>query len=71
MNPTWQQKKLRKFCKGKGIHVTAYAPLGAYKDVWGQKLIMENKVLEKVSKVQAIFLLSFLPREQEKNCFQT
>ncbi|XP_038687939.1 non-functional NADPH-dependent codeinone reductase 2-like [Tripterygium wilfordii] len=29
MNPFWQQKKLRKFCDEKGIHVTAYSPLGA------------------------------------------
>ncbi|KAM0983115.1 hypothetical protein ACFX2J_015823 [Malus domestica] len=30
MNPSWQQGKLRDFCKEKGIHVTAWSPLGLY-----------------------------------------
>ncbi|KAG5550526.1 hypothetical protein RHGRI_015479 [Rhododendron griersonianum] len=28
ISPLWQQKKLRKFCEEKGIHVTAYSSLG-------------------------------------------
>ncbi|KAJ4713850.1 Aldo/keto reductase [Melia azedarach] len=52
MNPTWQQKKLREFCKEKSIHVTAYSPLGAYKDVWGHKSIMESNVLEEIAKAK-------------------
>ncbi|KAJ4713846.1 Aldo/keto reductase [Melia azedarach] len=52
MNPTWHQKKLREFCKEKGIHVTAYSPLGAYKDMWGHKSIMESNVLEEIAKAK-------------------
>ncbi|CAD6271957.1 unnamed protein product [Miscanthus lutarioriparius] len=28
-HPVWQQDKLRKFCRSKGIHLSAYAPLGS------------------------------------------
>ncbi|ONK58112.1 uncharacterized protein A4U43_C09F8250 [Asparagus officinalis] len=27
-HPSWQQKKLRSFCDSKGIHISAYRPLG-------------------------------------------
>ncbi|KAG0525990.1 hypothetical protein BDA96_06G106200 [Sorghum bicolor] len=40
MNPTWQQKRLSEFCKDKGIHLTAYSPLG------GQSMSMANPVLQ-------------------------
>ncbi|KAL6186464.1 hypothetical protein ACLB2K_042584 [Fragaria x ananassa] len=30
MNPFWQQKKLRDFCKANGVVVTAYSPLGGF-----------------------------------------
>ncbi|MED6137351.1 hypothetical protein PIB30_064236 [Stylosanthes scabra] len=36
LNPSWQQKNLREYCKGKGIVVTAYAPLGARGTSYGQ-----------------------------------
>ncbi|KAF2318911.1 hypothetical protein GH714_011614 [Hevea brasiliensis] len=38
MNPLWQQKKLRDFCEKKGIHITAYSPLGAKGTLWGKTL---------------------------------
>ncbi|KAI6685967.1 hypothetical protein NL676_031880 [Syzygium grande] len=37
MNPLWQQQKLRDFCKEKGIHVSAYSPLGAKGTLWGDQ----------------------------------
>ncbi|PIA64039.1 hypothetical protein AQUCO_00201379v1 [Aquilegia coerulea] len=35
MHPLWQQKKLRDFCAEKGIHVSAYSPLGGKGAKWG------------------------------------
>lgn len=28
-HPSWQQTKLREFCKSKGVHLSAYSPLGS------------------------------------------
>ncbi|XP_057774044.1 D-galacturonate reductase-like [Salvia miltiorrhiza] len=50
MNPFWQQKKLRDFCKEKGIHVTAYSPLGANNTKWGDNRILGNDVLADIAK---------------------
>ncbi|TVU14321.1 hypothetical protein EJB05_37782, partial [Eragrostis curvula] len=49
LNPTWQQKKLIEFCKDRGIHVTAYSPLG------GQSIskinpVLQSEVLEEIAK---------------------
>jgi aryl-alcohol dehydrogenase-like predicted oxidoreductase len=49
MNPIWQQKQLIEFCKDKGIHVTAYSPLG------GQSMsnaVLQSEVLEEISKAR-------------------
>ncbi|KAI3870195.1 hypothetical protein MKX03_025791 [Papaver bracteatum] len=35
MNPIWQQKKLRDYCKANNIMVAAYSPLGAKGNHWG------------------------------------
>ncbi|XP_031248176.1 non-functional NADPH-dependent codeinone reductase 2-like [Pistacia vera] len=50
MNPIWQQKKLREFCEGKGIHLTAYSPLGASgSTLWGNHHVMECQVLKDIA----------------------
>ncbi|KAK7287182.1 hypothetical protein RIF29_00284 [Crotalaria pallida] len=49
MNPSWHQGKLREFCKQKGIHVTAWSPLGAYKVLWGSSAVMENPILHEIA----------------------
>ncbi|KAH9745917.1 Deoxymugineic acid synthase 1 [Citrus sinensis] len=49
LNPVWQQKKLRDFCEKKGIHITAYSPLGAKGTVWGTNRVMECQVLKEIA----------------------
>lgn len=49
MNPTWQQGKLREFCKAKGIIVSIYSPLGAAGALWGTKSVLESKVLKEIA----------------------
>ncbi|XP_057446772.1 protein REDOX 2-like [Lotus japonicus] len=49
MNPSWQQGKLREFCKQKGIHVSAWSALGAYKVTWGSGAVMENHILQDIA----------------------
>ncbi|WMV23073.1 hypothetical protein MTR67_016458 [Solanum verrucosum] len=50
MNPIWQQKELREFCKAKGIYITAYSPLGAHNTIWGHNRVMECDVLTQIAK---------------------
>ncbi|KAJ4717143.1 NADPH-dependent codeinone reductase-like protein [Melia azedarach] len=50
MHPVWQQRKLREFCKARGIIVTAYSPLGAVGTIWGSDEVMENEVLKQIAK---------------------
>ncbi|XP_039162091.1 non-functional NADPH-dependent codeinone reductase 2 isoform X2 [Eucalyptus grandis] len=57
MNPLWQQQKLREFCKEKGIHITAYSPLGysplgAKGSFWGTNRVMECEVLHEIAKAK-------------------
>jgi diketogulonate reductase-like aldo/keto reductase len=49
MNPSWQQGKLREFCKEKGIHVSAWSALGAYKVTWGSGAVVENQILQDIA----------------------
>ncbi|KDP26698.1 hypothetical protein JCGZ_17856 [Jatropha curcas] len=51
MNPLWQQKRLREFCRANDIIVTAYSPLGAKGTRWGSSLVMDNEVLNDIAKV--------------------
>lgn len=52
MNPLWKQKQLREFCKEKGIHVTAYSPLGANGTKWGDNRIVDCDVLHQIAKAR-------------------
>ncbi|XP_042500456.1 non-functional NADPH-dependent codeinone reductase 2-like [Macadamia integrifolia] len=52
MNPLWQQKKLREFCKKRGIHITAYSPLGAKGTPWGTARVMECEVLKEIAEAR-------------------
>ncbi|KAJ4710179.1 putative Aldo-keto reductase [Melia azedarach] len=49
MHPVWQQKKLREFCEKKGIHITAYSPLGGRGTFWGSNRVMECEVLKEIA----------------------
>ncbi|XP_020231588.1 methylecgonone reductase [Cajanus cajan] len=49
MSPAWQQGKLREFCKQKGIHVSAWSPLGAYKTSYGTNTVMESPILKEIA----------------------
>ncbi|GKA39084.1 D-galacturonate reductase-like protein [Tanacetum coccineum] len=50
MNPLWQQKELKGFCEANNIILTAYAPLGANGNSWGDNRIFECNVLEDIAK---------------------
>jgi len=52
MNPIWQQKQLREFCEKKGIHITAYSPLGAKGTKWGDNRVMDCEVLEEIARTR-------------------
>ncbi|KAJ0037570.1 hypothetical protein Pint_22044 [Pistacia integerrima] len=52
LNPVWQQKKLRKFCEEKGIHITAYSPLGAKGALWGTNRVMDSEVLQEIARAK-------------------
>ncbi|KAJ9674295.1 hypothetical protein PVL29_023694 [Vitis rotundifolia] len=49
MNAAWQQVKLREFCREKGIHVSAWSPLGANGASWGSLAVVENPLLKELS----------------------
>ncbi|KAL6010878.1 hypothetical protein ACLOJK_001320 [Asimina triloba] len=50
MHPVWQQKKLRDFCAEKGIHVTAYSPLGAKE--WGFDVVLGNALINDIARAK-------------------
>ncbi|WCJ37066.1 NAD(P)-linked oxidoreductase superfamily protein [Euphorbia peplus] len=49
MNPCWQQKKLKPFCEERGIHITAYGPLGGKGTPWGTNQVMECEALKDIA----------------------
>ncbi|XP_022990638.1 D-galacturonate reductase-like [Cucurbita maxima] len=52
MSPLWHQNKLREFCKQKGIHITAYSPLGAVGTFWGHNKIVDSDVIAEIAKLK-------------------
>ncbi|KAI3918173.1 hypothetical protein MKX01_041493 [Papaver californicum] len=52
VNPTWQQKNLRKYCEANNILVTAYSPLGAKGTSWGSNAVMGSEVLNQIALVR-------------------
>lgn len=52
MNPLWQQKKLREFCKANNVIIAAFSPLGARGANWGTNEVMENASLKEIAKAQ-------------------
>ncbi|OWM89360.1 D-galacturonate reductase-like [Punica granatum] len=52
MNPMWQQKQLREYCNAKGIHITAYSPLGAPTTKWGDNRIVGSDVIEEIARAR-------------------
>ncbi|PNX77896.1 methylecgonone reductase-like protein, partial [Trifolium pratense] len=49
MNVAWQQGNLRKFCQNKGIHMSAWSPLGANGAIWGSLAVMESPILKDIA----------------------
>ncbi|RWR75131.1 methylecgonone reductase-like protein [Cinnamomum micranthum f. kanehirae] len=49
LNPAWQQRKLRDFCKENGILVSAWSPLGAFGASWGSLAVMDSPILKEIA----------------------
>ncbi|XP_047316461.1 NADPH-dependent aldo-keto reductase, chloroplastic-like [Impatiens glandulifera] len=47
-HPSWQQNKLREFCKSKGVHLSGYSPLGS--PTWLKSDILKHPILNLVAK---------------------
>ncbi|KAK3416734.1 hypothetical protein EUGRSUZ_H02496 [Eucalyptus grandis] len=52
MNPLWQQKKPREFCKANNVIITAFSPLGARGANWGTNEVMDNESLKEIAKAR-------------------
>ncbi|XP_051217582.1 deoxymugineic acid synthase 1-D [Lolium perenne] len=52
LNPFWQQRKLRKYCAEKGIHVAAYSPLGGQNWSGEGNAVLESEVLAEIAKAR-------------------
>ncbi|XP_051217577.1 deoxymugineic acid synthase 1-D [Lolium perenne] len=52
LNPVWQQRKLRAYCAEKGIHVTAYSPLGGQNWTGEGNAVLESQVLAEIAKAR-------------------
>ncbi|KAF5182955.1 Methylecgonone reductase [Thalictrum thalictroides] len=52
MHPLWDQKRLREFCAEKGIHVSAYSPLGGKGAVWGSNAVLESEEIKQIAQAK-------------------
>ncbi|KAM7484759.1 hypothetical protein LguiA_000768 [Lonicera macranthoides] len=52
MNPLWQHKELRDYCKAKNIQLSAYSPLGAAGTSWGDNRVMDCSILQDIAKAK-------------------
>ncbi|XP_031377997.1 NADPH-dependent aldo-keto reductase, chloroplastic-like [Punica granatum] len=48
-HPSWQQTKLREFCKSKGIHLTGYSPLGSPGSTFLKSEVLKHPILNMVA----------------------
>ncbi|KAJ0027202.1 hypothetical protein Pint_35333 [Pistacia integerrima] len=48
-HPLWQQKKMRAFCKSKGIHLSGYSPLGSPGTTWIKVDVLKHPVVNMVA----------------------
>ncbi|KAJ4704598.1 Aldo-keto reductase family 4 member like [Melia azedarach] len=48
-HPSWQQQKLRTFCKSKGVHLSGYSPLGSPGTTWIKSDVLKNPILNTVA----------------------
>ncbi|KAL9250207.1 NADPH-dependent aldo-keto reductase, chloroplastic-like protein [Drosera capensis] len=48
-HPSWQQKKLREFCKLKGVHLSGYSPLGSPGTSWVKVEVLKNPVITEIA----------------------
>ncbi|XP_039008999.1 NADPH-dependent aldo-keto reductase, chloroplastic-like [Hibiscus syriacus] len=48
-HPSWQQTKLREFCKSKGVHLSGYSPLGSPGTTWLKGDVLKHPILNTVA----------------------
>ncbi|KAL5550276.1 hypothetical protein UlMin_000452 [Ulmus minor] len=48
-HPSWRQANLREFCKSKGVHLSAYSPLGSPGTTWINSDVLHNPILKMVA----------------------
>ncbi|KAJ3703343.1 hypothetical protein LUZ61_007048 [Rhynchospora tenuis] len=60
-HPGWQQRKLHEFCQSKGVHISAYSPLGRPVYSSGNSIVLCNPIVkmvaEKLGKTPAQIML--------------
>ncbi|XP_002272909.1 NADPH-dependent aldo-keto reductase, chloroplastic [Vitis vinifera] len=48
-HPSWDQRKLRAFCKSRGVHLSGYSPLGSPGTTWLKSDVLKHPVLKTVA----------------------